>query len=74
MVPDSFGLFAGKRLPLGFAFDLGMELAPIQVEHAHGDGARRPVNVADKLDRTDSFSASPTSVGRVDARPGEKQR
>lgn len=37
-------------LMLGVAFDLGMNLASVQVEHAHGDGARRPVDVADKLD------------------------
>ncbi len=28
-----------------------MNLAPVGVEHAHGDGARRPIRVDDKLDR-----------------------
>jgi hypothetical protein len=30
-------------VPAAVAFDHGMNLAPVQVEHAHGDGARRPV-------------------------------
>ena len=29
-----------------------MNLAPIRIEYAHGDGARRPVYVSDSLDRT----------------------
>jgi hypothetical protein len=33
-----------------------MNLPPISVEYAHGDGARRPVNVGNKLDRADSVS------------------
>jgi hypothetical protein len=33
-----------------------MNLAPVNVEHAHGDGARRPVYVSDKLDRACSAS------------------
>jgi hypothetical protein len=28
-----------------------MNLTPVQIEHAHGHGARRPVYIADKLDR-----------------------
>ena len=28
-----------------------MNLAPIRVEHAHGEGARRPIRVDDKRDR-----------------------
>jgi hypothetical protein len=31
-----------------------MNLSPVHVEHAHGDGARRPVYVSDKPDRADS--------------------
>jgi hypothetical protein len=34
----------------------GMNLAPVQVEHAHGDGARRPVCVDDKCDRANGVS------------------
>jgi hypothetical protein len=33
-----------------------MNLAAVQVEHAHGDGARRPVYVSDKPDRANSVS------------------
>jgi hypothetical protein len=33
-----------------------MNLAPVQVEHAHGHGALRPVNVSDKPDRANSVS------------------
>ena len=28
-------------LPFGFALDLGMNLAPVRVEHGHGDDVRR---------------------------------
>jgi hypothetical protein len=45
-----------KALTLSAALDLGMNLAPVQVEHAHGDGAGRPVYVGDKRDRADSVS------------------
>jgi hypothetical protein len=33
-----------------------MNFAPVQVQHAHGDGARRPVYVGDKPDRANSVS------------------
>jgi len=33
-----------------------MNLSPVQVEHAHGDGARWPVDVGDKPDRANSVS------------------
>jgi len=33
-----------------------MNLAPVQVEHAHGHGAGRPINVTDKRDRADGVS------------------
>jgi hypothetical protein len=35
-------------LILGIALDRGMNLVPLQVEHAHGHGMRRPVYVGDK--------------------------
>ena len=34
------------------ALDLGMNLPPIRVEYAHADGARWPIGVDDKGDRT----------------------
>jgi hypothetical protein len=58
-------------LPLAFrlALDLGMNLAPVDVAHAHGDGARRPVNVADKLNRPNSVPSVgeqfPDDAGRA---------
>jgi len=30
-----------------------MNLAPVRIEHAHCDGARRPINVCNKRNRTD---------------------
>jgi hypothetical protein len=35
-------------LILGVALDRGMNLVPLQVEHVHGHGMRRPVYVGDK--------------------------
>jgi hypothetical protein len=34
-----------QTLTLSVALDLGMNLARVQVEHAHGDGARFPIRV-----------------------------
>ncbi len=47
---------ATQTLTLSVALDLGMNLAPVRVEHAHGDGARRPVYVGDKPDGANSVS------------------
>jgi hypothetical protein len=40
-----------------------MNLAPIQVEHAHHDGMRRPLQVSDKRDR--ASDVSPAIKSRV---------
>jgi hypothetical protein len=34
-----------------------MNLAPLQVEHSHGDGMRRPLQVSDKRDRASGVSS-----------------
>jgi hypothetical protein len=34
-----------------------MNLAPVGVEYAHGDGTRRPIRVDDKLDRARNVSS-----------------
>jgi hypothetical protein len=34
-----------------------MNLAPVDVEHAHGDSVRRPLQVSDKGDRTSGVSS-----------------
>ena len=36
------------------ALDLRVNLAPVDVEHADGDGVGRPINVCDKRNRADS--------------------
>jgi hypothetical protein len=43
-------------LTLSAARHLGMNLAPVQGEHAHSDGTRRPVCVGDQPDRSNSIS------------------
>jgi hypothetical protein len=35
-----------------------MNLAPVGVEHAHGDGLRRPIGVHDELDRGGNVSGA----------------
>jgi hypothetical protein len=45
-----------KTLTLSVAPDCRMNFAPVQVEHAHGDGAGRPVDVGDKPDRANGVS------------------
>jgi len=42
--------------PLTLAFDCGMNLAPVSVEHSHGDCARRPRHVGDKFERAHAAS------------------
>lgn len=42
---------AEGRLSRDVAPGRGMNLAPLGVEHAHGDSARRPIRIHSKLDR-----------------------
>ena len=42
----------GIALTPAVAPDRGMNLAPVQVEHAHRDGARRSINLGHKRDGT----------------------
>jgi hypothetical protein len=56
MIDDGTAGHQNAKLFCAVALDRGMNLAPVQVEHAHGDGARRPVYVSDKLDRACSAS------------------
>jgi hypothetical protein len=39
------------------AFDRGLNLAPVDVKHAHGHGMRRPLQVSDKRDRASGVSS-----------------
>jgi hypothetical protein len=58
MIDDGTAGHQNAKLFCAVALDRGMNLAPVQVEHAHGDGARRPVYFTDKRDR-------PNSVPRI---------
>ncbi len=68
-----------QTLTLSVALDLGMNLAPVQIDHARGDGARRPVNVDDRGDGVCSASSvgaqlrtrGPEKVGQI---PPRKRR
>jgi hypothetical protein len=48
-------------LALRVALDLDMNLSPVNIENTHGDGARRPIYVADKLNRASRVPASANS-------------
>jgi hypothetical protein len=49
-----------------------MNFAPVQVEHAHGHGAGRPVNVRDARDRANSVSRIGDQLANDARRPVEK--
>jgi hypothetical protein len=59
-------------LTLSVALDLGMNLAPVRVEHAPGHGARRPIYVSDK--RHSAREASCIRDNRTGQRPAADPR